>query len=274
MSGIKGTTKELYAKKERVDILTFTGNLKSTSYSDIKRIDYCFAEPLRSGYIHFITLDNKIQTFEFGKKSNEEVGKVLRAIKKIYPEIPFKEYEQGENAKDRSITVTAVFGYKEIGLTSPKILMKQKPNGDIYLNNNTAVFYSLIDYEWNGPEFNVVTNSISLENFTIKRKSGKKAKGKSCVGESAIMSNVEKHTNAILVFQNQDNGKEHKISFKCNRNIDAQIKCLEFKQKKQEIIEDTSLSLKGIKELKELFDMGAITQEEFDKKKKQILHLQ
>ncbi len=266
MAGIKGTTKELYVRKERIDILTFTGSVKSIPYSNIKRIDYCFAETFRSGYMNFITLDNKKQSFEFGKKSNEEIGKAILAIRKAYPEIPFKEYEQGENAKDRSITVTAVFGYKEIGCKLPNIIIKQKSNGDIYFNNNTSVFYDLIGYEWNGPDFDVVTNSTASEDF-VQNKKGKKdgkalkigagaiigsafgpggtligaamgagsktktketTKGKILSNSSSTTSNVEKFTNAILAFRNQDNGQEYRISFKCNRDIDSKIKCLSF----------------------------------------------
>ena len=42
-------------------------------------------------------------------------------------------------------------------------------------------------------------------------------------------------------------------------------------QSKPELVKDTADSLKGIKALKELLDMGAITQEEFETKKRQLL---
>lgn len=268
MAGIKGTTKELYVRKESIDILTLTGNV-SMSYQNIKRIDYCLAETFRFGYVNFITTDNKKQAFEFGKKSNEDVQRVIKAIKKAYPEIPFKEYQQGENAKDRSILITATFGYKEIGCKLPNIIIKQKPNGDVYFNNNTSVFYDLVGYEWRGPDFDIVINSESSEDFTQNKHSKKNGKalkigagavlgslvapgvgtvigaamgagsktkikerttGKALANSSSITSNVEKFTNALIIFRSQDNGKEYKLSFKCNQDIDVQIRCFDFIQ--------------------------------------------
>ena len=60
----------------------------------------------------------------------------------------------------------------------------------------------------------------------------------------------------------------------CNSLIDSQIKGMQIVQEQSvnEISKDTTDALKGIKALKELLDMGAITQEEFDMKKKQLLN--
>ena len=300
MAGIKGTRKELYVRKESVDILTFTGSVKTVMYSEMKRIDYCFSSGIRSGYIEFITANNQKQTFEFGKKVNEDIKKVINTIHKVYPDIPFREYEQDENKKDRSVSLMAIFGYKEIGLEKPEITIHQKTNNDIYFNGNTITFYRLLDYEWDGAEFSTITHSSGSVKGTSSTNSiekssglgagillgglalgamGGKSKGLSKTvsdvvsNATEISGNIEKNTNATLTFRNNDNGKIYRISFNCNRNLDAKIRCFDFEQKKQEVIADTSLSLEGIKALKELLDMGAITQEEFDTKKKQILGL-
>ena len=61
----------------------------------------------------------------------------------------------------------------------------------------------------------------------------------------------------------------------CNTAIDAKLRC--FNVQKEKDVSDVSTSaeesLRGIKALKELLDIGAITQEEFDAKKSQMLNI-
>lgn len=61
----------------------------------------------------------------------------------------------------------------------------------------------------------------------------------------------------------------------CNTGIDSQLRCFNIQEEKSiaDVSMDASESLKGIKALKELLDIGAITQEEFDAKKNQLLNL-
>ena len=65
------------------------------------------------------------------------------------------------------------------------------------------------------------------------------------------------------------------MSFKCTREIDSKIRCFDFSKipDKAIIVNDVKQNLEGIKALKELLDIGALTQEEFDEKKKQILNM-
>jgi hypothetical protein len=309
MEGIKGTTQELFVGKDNIKIMTLIGSVKSIPYSDVKRIDYCFADGGRTGYIAFISLDNRQLLFEFKKKSNDSIEKAIKSIARVYPNIPSREYQQGENERDKKIIVTATFGHEDIGCTSPILTIRQKSNGDIYFNTNTAVYYALIDYKWDGPEFDVVkktSGSSASTSQTEKKGKGLKigagaiigsiiapgagtlvgaamgagSKGKSKTqGQTLTNSvetskNVEKNTNGTITVRNLDNNKIYKISFKCNRDLDAKIRCLtlENAETKKDVIENVSMSLEGIKALKELLDMGAITQEEFDLKKNQILN--
>ena len=109
---------------------------------------------------------------------------------------------------------------------------------------------------------------------------GAGGKGKSktqSTNESAtqqVHKQIEKNSTAILKLQRISDGTIFPVTITCNSNIDSQIRC--FLIEKESTISDTSKdmtdALKGIKALKELLDMGAITQVEFDIKKKQLLN--
>jgi len=90
-----------------------------------------------------------------------------------------------------------------------------------------------------------------------------------------ISKNVEQNTTAIIRLKRLTDNTIHSLTIVCNTEIDAHLRC--FNIKKEKSIADASTeaaeSLKGIKALKELLDMGAITQDEFDIKKNQLLNL-
>ena len=68
---------------------------------------------------------------------------------------------------------------------------------------------------------------------------------------------------------------EFKSTPSMQRETDAQIRCFNIQEERSvaDASAEAAESLKGIKALKELLDMGAITQEEFDAKKNQLLNL-
>lgn len=308
---IKGTTQEMYVGKEEINILTFMANKITIPYSDIKRIDYCFATAWKSGYMNFITQDNNLTKFSFNYKANEPIGKTVNFILQHYPFMDMKEYAQGENQNDRAVNIVPIFGHKELGLAAAGFVIRQKSTGEVYFNNDTRIFYSIVDYEWDGPEFDQITKSHSSTNSnseTVKKgkslkigagailgglvagpmgaavgtamgagsKGKSKTIGNSFTDSTQTASNIEKNTNATITFRNLDNQKLYKVSFKCNRNLDAKIRCFDFEESPAEledVVKETTTSLEGIKALKELLDLGAITEEEFDIKKKQILGL-
>lgn len=286
-------------------------------FYDMKRIDYCYATTWKSGYMNFIMKNNDMTKFAFGAMANEPIGKTVNFVMQHYPNLDMREYEQGEIEKDRAVTILPVFGHKELGLSDGGFVIRQKPTGEVYFNNDTRVFYSIVNYEWDGPEFDQVTKSHSNTNSTsntvsntvkkgkalkvlaggalgfinpyaglIGAAAGAASKGKSkttskTAGTSSTdglqtVSNMEKITNAIIIFRNLDTQKTYTVSFKCNRNMDVKIRCFDFEEtpvELEDIVKETTTSLEGIKALKELLDMGAITQEDFDTKKKQILGL-
>lgn len=77
---IKGTWNQLYVGKKESNIISLWGNKKRIDYDDLKRIDYMYAAYGELGYLDFVHNSNKIDRFEFNKKSNE---KILRTIELI-----------------------------------------------------------------------------------------------------------------------------------------------------------------------------------------------
>lgn len=90
-----------------------------------------------------------------------------------------------------------------------------------------------------------------------------------------VTKNVEQNTTAIIRLKRISDGTVHSLTVVCNTAIDAKLRC--FNVQKEKNVSDVSTSaeesLRGIKALKELLDMGAITQEEFDAKKSQMLNI-
>lgn len=219
-----------------------------------------------------------------------------------------KLQKQAECSKDRSLTLNISFGNKEVGISSMST-MRQKINGEVYFNYDDSTLYRLIGYEWCGPKYEIMTtsNTSGTSNTDTEKKgksgrmaagaiigtflcpgigtavgaaigAGGKSKSKSqTINESSseqLQRHVEKNTSAIIKLRRITDGTLFSITVSCNTNIDSQIRCFNFEQESStaSVSKDMTDALKGIKALKELLDMGAITQEEFDLKKKQLLN--
>ena len=220
-----------------------------------------------------------------------------------------KSAHQSECGKDQSVQLNIIHGANIVG-TSSAAYLRQKLDGRTYFDFNDTVFYDIIGYEWNGPIFENVIDSHSQgssNSTTVKKgKAGKMATGAivgsilfpgvgtivgAAVGAGGkskkntsgtqnsssqqVHKQVEKDSTAILKLQRASDGALCSITIKCNSTLDAKIRCFIIQEQPtaKEVSKDTTEALKGIKALKELLDMGAITQEEFDSKKKQILNL-
>lgn len=182
--------------------------------------------------------------------------------------------------------------------------MYQRSDGTIYFNKNAAGNYTLIDYIWNGPRFEVATNATSTTNGTEKTKGksgkmtagaiigtcllpgvgtavgaaigagGKKQKNiQSQTSSSSIQRQLELNTPATLKLKNNEDGTLVSLVISCNSVIDSQLQgfIIEKEQNTNELSHDITDSLKGIKALKELLDMGAISEEEYETKKNELL---
>lgn len=234
-----------------------------------------------------------------------EVEKQVDSIKN-YPERQAELKQlQAEQAKMQRVSLQISSGFHLVH-TNSVATMFQRNDGTIFFNDNYADKFVFIDYSWNGPQYEIITDSTTnaSEKEVTKGKSGKMATGAivgtiilpgvgTAVGAaigaggkkkknttsqsntSSIQRKTEVLTPATLKFRKIDNGELISIVIGCNTLIDSQIKGFQIQQEQSvhEISKDTTDALKGVKALKELLDMGAITQEEFEQKKQQLLNL-
>ena len=94
MSGIKGTNKELYAKKSGISTLSTMSKRTDISYENIKRIEYLFARDKQPGYFVIISLTNQTEKVEFKQDCNDEILNLINVLKKKFPDIDYEEHEE------------------------------------------------------------------------------------------------------------------------------------------------------------------------------------
>ncbi len=232
-----------------------------------------------------------------------EIEKQVDSIR-TYPErqVALKQNME-EQKKMQRVPLQINSGFQLVH-TSSTSTMFQRSDGTIFFNNNFNDRFLFIDYSWCGPHYEITTDSTTntTGQEVTKGKSGKivagavigsafgpagtlvgaaagaggkKKKNKSSQSNtSSIQRKTEILTPATLKFRNMETNDIVSIVIGCNSLIDSQIKGMQIVQEQSvnEISKNTTDALKGIKALKELFDMGAITQEEFDTKKQQLLN--
>ena len=221
-------------------------------------------------------------------------------------EVAQKNFERAQLTK---VQLYISSGQQQIK-TNAITLMFQKPTGEIFFGVNENNLYELIDYSWNGPQYNTVTNSVKTGTHIKKGKSGKigvgavvgtvvagpvgtavgaamgaGSKGTTNIRENtqSISNQVEINTPATLKFRNITTGENASIVIACNSLIDSQIKCFTLANSTENYINTPQLEtaanqsgidvVEEIRRFKELADSGIITQEEFELKKKQLLNL-
>lgn len=307
---IKGNTQELFIGKEEVNIITFLGNKITIPYSNMKCLKYCYASKLKSGFLLFVKNDGKNTQFDFGHKVNEKIVRTIDYVHEHQPQLKTFEFDTNEFKNNRSASLVPISGYKELGLSPLMLSIHQRTDGSIYFNSDIANLFILTDYEWNGAEYDVVTKAVtnSKENSTTKKqgkalkigtgailgqaivpgvgmlvgaamgagsKGKEKTRGSNTQNTQQIEKTIEKNTIAFISLVNINSKKNYKLSFNCNSKLDAIMRCFELTppDTKEALVNDISESVKGIKALKELLDLGVITQEEFNKKKEEFLNL-
>ena len=230
----------------------------------------------------------------------------------VKKEMEKKELEQLREQRILQHTfapITIQSGSPQLGIVGPCVIRQRPDDGLVYFNMNEDVLFELIDYSWSGPVYNSVTTSRTVgssSSQTVKKgKSGKiltgaiigtafgpigtavgaaigaggkgkaTTQGTSISDTNQLTQKVEQPGTAVLKFRRVTDGCIIPITIMCNTSIDAKIKCFQFKkeQSASDVSKNTAEALKGIKALKELLDMGAISEEEFETKKKQILNI-
>lgn len=300
---IKGITEDLFVGKKEISIITLLGSRETVEYVDMKRIDYKYAETRSPGFIDFITKEKK-RRFKYNKISNDKIGQAIDYITNACPELSIVSVTNEDLAKEHSTMLFITNGYKELGLSSQSVIIKQRSDGGVYFNDDNRIYYSMIAYEWNGPEYNKIINASgqTSSNSQTKKKGkalkiglgavigsafgpagmlvggamGAGSKGKSktvgaaSTNSTTVESQVENDTIAFLTLENPETGESFKLSVKCNTDIDAKLKC--FKIQTHVTTTGAVKALEEIKALKDLFDMGAISEIEFNERKQKIIN--
>lgn len=214
-----------------------------------------------------------------------------------------------ERAKETFVMLDIASGNNQLSVPK-RVQMRQKIDGSIYFGFSETL-YTFESYEWNGPQYNIVTNSVKTGTHTKKGKAGKigagavigsavclgvgtavgaamgaGSKGKTSINENtrSVQQQVEINTPATLRFKNIETGQIVGITIVCNTLIDCELKKFVIRENPQETvithkIDNNSFNEKAIdpveeiKKYKELADQRIITQEEFEAKKKQLLNL-
>lgn len=219
----------------------------------------------------------------FSKKTEEEIAeinnrKIVAKEDKDRVNAKFKELIKG--AKSYFITILQ----DSKGEASGAITVYVHKNGRAYLSYNKLgsfkatkelVGYNVVDFEW-------------LEE--IKNK-GKKVIGRAVVGSliagpaGMIIGGVtgknktKDKSTAVLTLQNIEDKSVRMFSFNCDQTNMKKYRMIPTapllnKAEEATTIVNTEKSVaEQIKEYKELLDMEIITQEEFDKKKAELLNL-
>lgn len=300
---VKGITKDLYVGKKEINIITMLSKKITISFADIKRIEYDLAITLKSGYVDFIMQDSKI-TFEFMKGSNDKIGQMVDFIANDYPELAISRITRKEEENEKAVGIVPTFGFKEIGISEKGATLRQRADGKVYFDNNNVVYYDIVEYEWKGPKYNTVTTSTgqTTSSNTTKTKGkalrvgiGALAIGAVTGGAGAIIGGamgalsggkkhttgttdtkteslerqLEESTTASITLKRIDNGQKIKLSFLCNTTIDAKIRCFKMQLKSTSI--SATKVLNEVKALKELLELGVISEEEFEEKKQMLL---
>lgn len=144
--------------------------------------------------------------------------------------------------------------------SSPTCALHQKPDGTVYFNYNTVDSYMVISYEWNGPQYNTVTNSNTQGTKIKKGKAGRIGVGAligaplspagALVGAamgagSKGVENTKSHTTSIsqqfeiptpatLKLKNIETCEVFGLTFNCTSQLDAKIKALRFESEMPE----------------------------------------
>ncbi|WP_395547870.1 MULTISPECIES: SHOCT domain-containing protein [unclassified Lacrimispora] len=299
---IKGIKEDLYIGKKEINIITFWGNKETVEYADMKRIDYKYAETLNSGYIDFIANEEK-RRFKFNVKSNDKIGLAVDYIANACPELLIVCVTKKDLTKEHSVMLFIINGHKEMGLSSQRVVIKQRADGGTYFNDDNQIYYAMTGYEWEGPEYDKTISSSgqTVSNSETKKKgkalrigagaivgsvfgpagtlvggamgAGSKGKSRTKGATSTSSTTIEKHvendTIAFITLENPETHEAYKLSVKCNTDIDAKLKC--FKLQAREAAAGAVKTLEEIKALKDLFDMGMISESEFDERKQRTL---
>jgi hypothetical protein len=184
-----------------------------------------------------------------------------------------------------------------------KATLWQQCDGLVYFSQDPSTIYNVIDFQWSGPQYRTVTHTETKgkEHGETKRKgrllgaavgtivapglgtaigagfgTGNKKSDKNMEQSSVTYDQqIEIPTQAILILRNVELSENISITIGCTNSIGTLLGGF-VRNPTQEIhayAEEISDPYDEIKKVKELLDMGVITQEEFENKKHQLLNI-
>lgn len=209
----------------------------------------------------------------------------------------------------RVLILNVVSGKESFNLPSKKTPFTLKQWNDGYVTVADSIDkYELFDYEWNGAEYRTVEKTTTTSHTKGKSKektkrrghltgavigtaiapgvgtivgaavgTGKKTKGKTdsmTTGTSTTTSdNIEVDSYASMKFRNIETHQINTIGFRCSSNMDMQLRSFNIAKSSDSIdnIKNQKTAVDLLRDYKELLDSGIITQEDFDKKKAELL---
>lgn len=191
----------------------------------------------------------------------------------------------------------------------PNITIYQQNDGFVYFNKDDTVLFEFCEYVWDGPQYRTIVNTVTKgkEKGETKRKgriigavvgtallpgvgtvigathgTGNKKSKKNMNSHSKTYEDIEEvKTPASIKVKNLETGEYCVLTFDCDSKLNSLLsqfiqttsKEIEYKNNEDNNIETINAndSYEELKKVKELLDMGIITQEEFDIKKKELL---
>lgn len=88
---IHGKGKELFIGKLSITIIDFMANKKVIEYSEISRIEYCYANGLEGGFLDIIQFTGKKIRFCFKSKVNNKITRAVEYISEHATDIAITE---------------------------------------------------------------------------------------------------------------------------------------------------------------------------------------
>lgn len=193
----------------------------------------------------------------------------------------------------------------------PNITIYQQNDGYVYFNKDDSILFEFCDYIWEGPQYRTVVNTVTKgkEKGETKRKgrvigavvgtmlvpgvgtiigaahgTGNKKSKKDINSHSKTYQDVEEiKVSASIKVKNIQTNEYTVLTFDCDSKLNSILS--QFIRTEPTLVENTYIDnveetdtknidpYDELKKVKELLDMGIITQEEFDLKKKELLGL-
>lgn len=210
------------------------------------------------------------------------------------------------------INIQVKSGREKIGINFTGLgVMLQDETGKVFFNKKAPIYFDFLGYEFNGPVYHDVTESNENKKGKNKNKGKTKEKGKFGAGglalglatgglsmavgvgrkktkgsskdkgsftessaSNTITKQVEVPSTAILNFKD-DSGVKFSVMIVCDSTLESNLRNFQTLEEpvKKELVDSSKTVVEQLKEFKQLLDLGIITQEEFDKKKYDLLSM-